>query len=93
MRPITSANRQSQTLAFEWSCNLGLEGVRAEMDFSGKSLKSQMKRADRLGAEYVLIVGDAELEQGAATLRIMQSKAQESIPLDNIVATIQSKLS
>lgn len=90
---IAALGDKSQTLAFEWSCNLGLEGVRAEMDFSGKSLKSQMKRADRLGAEYVLIVGDAELEQGAATLRNMQSKAQESIPLDNIVATLQSKLS
>jgi histidyl-tRNA synthetase len=82
---IAALGADSQARAFDWICRLGLEGVRAEMDFGDKSLKSQMKRADRLGAEYALILGDAELEAGAVVLRNMATKAQASVPLDSII--------
>ena len=62
------------------------------MDFDGKSLKSQMKRADRLEADHVLIVGDDELEKGEAILRNMETKNQESVPLDNLVQNIKNKI-
>jgi len=91
---VAALGPRSQTLAFEWICRLGLDGVRAEMDYSDKSLKSQMKRANRLGAPYVLILGENELEAGEALLRNMQTKEQTSIALDDIVdylkKTIQS---
>ena len=87
---IAALGQKSGDLAFEWICALGLEGVRAEMDFSNKSLKAQMKRADRLAAPYVMIVGDDELKQGSAILRNMQTKEQESIPFDDIVEKIKS---
>jgi histidyl-tRNA synthetase len=58
------------------------------MDFSDKSLKAQLKRADRLGAPYVLIVGENELEQGSAILRDMQTKKQVSVPFDDIVVQL-----
>ena len=64
----------------------------AEMDLGNKSLKSQMKRADRLGAAYVLILGDDELKKEAALLRNMQTKEQESIPIDNLVENLKKKL-
>jgi histidyl-tRNA synthetase len=70
-----------------------LTGICAETDFSNKSLKSQMKRADRLGASYVLIVGDKELEEGSAILRNMATKEQTSISLDNVIESIQQTLS
>jgi histidyl-tRNA synthetase len=62
------------------------------MDYSDKSLKSQMKRADRLGARYVLIVGDDELKSGSAALRNMATKEQVSVSLDNLVDNITSQL-
>jgi histidyl-tRNA synthetase len=86
---VAALGEKSQSLAFEWICRLGLDGIGAEMDFSGKSLKSQMKRADRLGASYVLILGDKELEVGTATLRNMATKAQVSLPIDGIVEKIK----
>ncbi|MCK5420239.1 MAG: histidine--tRNA ligase, partial [Desulfobacterales bacterium] len=67
------------------------EGVRAELDFGGKSLKSQMKQANRLEARYVLIVGDDELKMGEAILRNMQTKDQVSVPLDGLVENIKEK--
>ncbi len=89
---LAALGEKSQSLAFEWSCRLGLTGISAETDFSNKSLKSQMKRADRLGAACVLIVGDKELEEGSAILRNMATKEQTSIPLDNILESLKSQL-
>jgi len=86
---VAALGKKSQSLAFEWICQLGLNGINAEMDFSDKSLKSQMKRADRLGASYVLILGDKELEGGAAILRNMATKEQSSLPIDGMVEKIK----
>jgi histidyl-tRNA synthetase len=66
--------------------------MRAEMDFDGKSLKSQMKRADRLEAGHVLIIGDEELEKGEAILRNMATKKQISVPIDGLVENIRRKI-
>lgn len=89
---VAALGAKSQTLAFEWICRLGMEGVRVEMDFSDKSLKSQMKRADRLGAAYVMILGDNELQEGAAVLRNMASKDQAPVALDNVVESLKKVL-
>ncbi len=88
---VAALGEDSQSLAFEWICQLGLTGIGAEMDFSNKSLKSQMKRADRLGASYVLILGDKELEEGAAILRNMATKEQISLPIDGMVEKIKRR--
>ncbi|MBU4415068.1 MAG: histidine--tRNA ligase, partial [Proteobacteria bacterium] len=89
---IVALGEKSSPLAFEWSCNFGLEGIRCEMDFSNRSLKSQMKRADRLKASHVLIVGDNELEEGSVILRNMTTKKQISIPIESIVEKVKAEL-
>lgn len=89
---LAALGAESQTLAFDWTCELGADGIRVEMDYSDKSLKSQMKRADRLGARYVLILGDNELQAGSAILRNMATKEQVTISFDNIVDNIKSQL-
>jgi len=76
--------------AFEWSCALGREGIRIDMDFSDKSLKSQMKRADRSGARHVLIVGEKELEQQAVIIRDMNTSEQQRIPIGDITEKIKT---
>ena len=58
--------------------------VPAEMDYEGGSLKAQMRKADRLGANHVVILGEDELDRGNAILRWMETKAQEEIPLEGI---------
>jgi histidyl-tRNA synthetase len=69
-----------------------LEGVRAELDYERKTLKSQMRRADKLKARYVLILGEEELKKGRAVLRNMKTKSQEEIPMQGIVDTVKSKV-
>jgi len=89
---LAALGPESQALAFEWVCALGKSGIRAEMDLGDKSLKSQMKRADRLGAASVLMVGENELKEGTAILRNMETKEQVSVPLVNLVENIKDKI-
>ena len=58
-------------------------GVYAECDVVGRSLKAQMKYANKLGAEYTLILGDTEVESGKAQLRNMQDGTQTEVALDS----------
>jgi histidyl-tRNA synthetase len=60
------------------------QGLPAAMDFEGRSLKAQMSLADRLGAAYVVIIGDQELAAGSAPLRHMASGEQEIFPLPDL---------
>ncbi len=78
--------------AFRIANQLHLEGIRAEFDYEGKSLKSQMRRADKFNARYVLILGEEELERGKATLRNMADKTQEEVPLQNMVHILKEKI-
>jgi len=89
---VAALGDKSRLLAFEWICAFGDEGMRAEMDFAGKSLKSQMKQADRLEAGHVLIVGDDELGKGEAILRNMETKEQVPVPLDSLIRNIKEKI-
>jgi len=89
---IAALGDACQNKAFEWLCALNLAGIRAEMDMEGKSLKSQMKRANRLDAKYVLMLGDSELEAGEATLRNMETKVQLPISIDNMVEYLKAHI-
>jgi histidyl-tRNA synthetase len=73
-----AAKRRVVPLLFE----LRKEGVRVEMDYGGRSLKAQMRQADRMGAHHVLILGEEEIKKGSCVLRDMRTKLQEEIPLD-----------
>ncbi len=63
-------------------------GLEAEMDYEGRSLKSQMRRADKSGARYVLILGEDELTRRQIQLRDMGTKTQRVLPLDDLVESM-----
>jgi histidyl-tRNA synthetase len=54
-------------------------GIAVLMDYEDRSIKSQMKRADKLGARFVAMMGDDELASGQWTLRDMATSAQERV--------------
>ncbi len=60
-------------------------GIRAEGDIVGRSLKAQMKYADKIKCKYTLILGDSELESGSAMLRNMENGEQKEIVLGDCV--------
>ena len=67
-------------------------GVYAECDIMGRSLKAQMKYADKIGARRVLILGDAELESGRANLRTMADGTQTEIVLADAADTLRAMI-
>lgn len=60
------------------------KGMRIERDYGNKSMKSQMKRADKLGAKFVLILGENELASNSIMVKNMETGSQEQVALDKI---------
>ncbi len=89
---VAALGEEAARRAFAWVTALRKAGHRVELDYAARSLKSQMKRADRLGASKVLIVGENELSSGRGLLRDMRTKAQEEIPLENLVEGLPNHL-
>jgi len=67
------------------SLRAALPGLRVEMNCGAGSFKSQMKRADRSGARYAVILGDDEVARGIAALKPMREDAEQAeVPLANL---------
>jgi histidyl-tRNA synthetase len=85
---IAALGAQAQKLAFGLTNELRRSGISAEMDYTDKSLKSQLKRADKLNSSFALIMGDKEMDEKQVLLRNMQTKDQQTIPLDDLLKSI-----
>ncbi len=65
-------------------------GINAEKDLMSRSLKAQMKYADKLGAKYTVVIGDNEIESNKAVLRNMNTGEQKDVSLDSILNRLKS---
>ncbi|MDP2912078.1 MAG: histidine--tRNA ligase [Candidatus Omnitrophota bacterium] len=70
--------------AFKILDSLRSAGVVSEMDFESKSLKAQMRRAEKLGAKFTVIVGEEEFKKGKVILRDMEKRDQKEIDLRDL---------
>ncbi len=68
-------------------------GIRTETDYDRGSLKSQLRKADKLGARYTVILGDDEIAQAQAVVRDMDTKAQHAVALDELLAYLTTRIS
>jgi histidyl-tRNA synthetase len=59
-----------------------------EMDYQGRSLKAQLKEADKLGAARVIIIGEDEVARGVAVVKDMAARTQEEVPLGSVAAAL-----
>lgn len=84
---LVSMGAAAAQKCFALATKLREGGMSVECDIVGRSLKAQMKYADKLGARYTIVVGDNELETGVAQLKDMQSGATEEIRLDDSLYT------
>ena len=85
---IATLGEQAQKFAFTLTNELRRSGISAEMDYADKSLKSQLKRADKLNSSFAVIIGDKEISEKQAILRNMKTKDQQTIPLDDLLKSI-----
>ncbi len=70
---------------------LRTNGIRADMDYTNRKMKAQMKSADRLKANYVAIIGDEEVADDVVMLRSMRDREQEKISTNEVVQKILEK--
>ena len=81
------ASAYAQQLVYKLrSCNVG-----AETDLMGRSLKAQMKYADKKGFSYAVVIGDEEIEHGKTILRDMKTGEQKDVSLDSIVDRLKNQ--
>ena len=66
-------------------------GVGAMLDPEGRSVKSRMKQADKLGARFVVILGEDEAARGVWTVRDMERSEQEDVPEGGILEHLKEK--
>lgn len=90
---IAALGEEAGKASFQWSYSLRKSGYWVETEYGPRGLKAQMKRADRMGARKVLILGDNELQAGYVVLRDMETKAQENLGLDQLIETLIRRLS
>ncbi|MCY1023140.1 histidine--tRNA ligase [Pyxidicoccus sp. MSG2] len=86
---VAVADEGSQDVAFTLASRLRREGLRVDFDTRGGSLKSQMKRADKSGARFTLVLGEAERTSGQAKLKPMAGGDAIPVSLDSVAETIR----
>lgn len=79
-------------LAVRLAHEMRLAGLQADLDYLGRSLKAQLREADRQGARVVVILGDDELARGAAAVKWLDGTGQEEIDLSVLVAYLKEKV-
>jgi len=89
---IAGLGETAEKKVFDWVNDLRKSGIWVEMEYASKGLKAQMKRADRLGARRVLMVGEDELTTGRAILRDMKTKDQKEVDLDDLVKNLKEEI-
>jgi histidyl-tRNA synthetase len=81
---VALAKPDGTRTAFELARTARRAGLQAQLELAGRSLKGQLKHADRIHARWVAIVG----ENGVVTLKDMESGDQHDAPVQNVIPTI-----
>ena len=79
---IASMGEEASVTAMSLAADLRSEGFAAEYDIVGRSVKAQMKYADKIGARFSMVLGDSELESGKAVIRNMAAGSTAEVELD-----------
>ncbi len=87
---IASMGAEANIKASALATDLRNEGLSAQFDTVGRSVKAQMKYADKIGALYTAVLGDSELESGKAVLKNMSDGTQTEIELEEFTDNFQS---
>jgi histidyl-tRNA synthetase len=89
---VAPLNPAAVGVALALGRDLRREGIRSEVDARGTSLKSQLRRANALGARVVLIIGDEELAAGAAQVKDLDAHTQDTMPRAQAVRVVADRL-
>ena len=83
----------ARAILFELVTRLRRLGLAADFAYGNKGIKGAMKAADRSGARYALVLGERDIAEGVVQVKELATGEQETVPLSEIVTTLQGKLS
>ncbi len=86
---VVALGEKAQAEAFKLVMDLRDAGLSAAIDYAGRSMKAQMKQANKLNAKYAVILGDDEIAEGAALIRSMADSSQENVAFDAVIEKIK----
>lgn len=87
---VVALGEAAQAEGFKLLNSLRQQGLSAAMDFAGRSMKAQMKQANKLGAKYSVILGEDEIAEGMAMLRSMEDSSQAKVPMNQVAEKIKA---
>jgi histidyl-tRNA synthetase len=84
----------AEKYALQLSETLRSHGLKVVLNSGGSSFKSQMKRADKSGAAFAVILGEDEMKEGMAQVKSLRIENQQSkMPLDELAAFLLKQTS
>ena len=89
---IATLGEAATKAGFLMLTRLQRQGILVEMEYTGKSLKAQLRRADKLKTRRVLILGEDELARGVVQLRLMDESLQEEVNLDGLETRLLNEI-
>ncbi len=89
---VAGTSADEREAVFSATLALRQAGVRTEADYQGRSLKSQFKQADKLGARVCVVIGPDEVAANAVTLRDMETHEQTQVPVEALVPAVSARL-
>jgi histidyl-tRNA synthetase len=84
-------NAKSQSLS--WLNQFREAGFRSEQDFLDRSIKAQMREANRQSAKFVILLGDDELQNKSFSVKLMDEGTQVEVPFDKVMQFLRDKTS
>ncbi len=88
---FVTVGEKAYAYARNLSCALRKAGIFTEMDLLGRSVKAQMKDANRKNTIYTVVMGDDEISQNKAVIKIMDTGEKKDVSLDSIFKRITEK--
>ncbi|SOC36396.1 histidine--tRNA ligase [Ureibacillus acetophenoni] len=82
---VVAIGDEAKLKSVELLSSFRAKGISADMDYVDRKMKAQMKSADRLGAKYVIVIGESELEEAAVNIKHMQTGNQEKVQFVDLV--------
>lgn len=87
---IAPMGEAASLAAARLASSLRSNGVSCEFDVTGRSLKAQMKFADKIGARYTVVIGDDELAKNEGSIKNMSTGEVTPMALDNLGETFMN---
>ncbi len=87
---IVGLDDESREFAFQKALELRRNGITTEIDFAHRSLKAQMREANKLQSRFVVIIGDEEMKKQTAVVKTMASGEQFYVEFPNLLSYFDS---